>query len=279
MSRIKMLTLAVLGGFLMVGCLSDDPTDDAAADATDDAAAENEVTSDLTCSVTSSTYTPFSGTSSTGAVSKYGWKGYNTTYPTGDEDFRTYGLPTTVECSSNKSQRSHLDVTAGCLTAVNVGGYSRGRITSTSDGAFRAVALPFASGESHPLKWTDQSNEYRFYYTGTSGPGTDPGFKAFIRYRTENDLYVASWRMDGLVNIKRKHCGAYTTLAQVSHAKPSTGTWHTIKFTAIGSRLDLYLDGSHILSTTDTTFSWGTSGIRTDAMTGAYLDEWKIAAP
>src|SRR5512138_870983 len=133
MSRIRMFTLSVLGAFLMVGCLSDEPTDDATDEIADDAAAESEVTADLTCSISSSTYTPFSGTSSTGSVSKYGWKGYNTTYPTGDEDFRTYGLPTTVECSSNKSQRSHLDVTAGCLTAVNVGGYSRGRITSTSD--------------------------------------------------------------------------------------------------------------------------------------------------
>src|SRR4051812_36823999 len=113
--------------FLLGGCLTSEATD---ADDT------GEVTSDSTI------YTPFSGSSSSGSVATYPWHGYRTTYPSGDENWRTYGLPTTVECSSTKSNVSHLDVTAGCLTAVDVGGYSRGKISTTSDGAFRMVALP-----------------------------------------------------------------------------------------------------------------------------------------
>lgn len=259
----KTFSAAIVMAVSLIGCAADEPM----ADEEDLSETDAEVTS---------TYSPFLGTSSTGSASQYPWQGYNTTYPAGDEDFRAYGLPLSVECSSTKSTRSHLDVTAGCLTAVAVGSYSRGQITSTSDGAFRVVALPFKAGESSPLKWTDVKNEYRFYYKGTSGEGVDPGFKAFVRYRSENDLYVASWRTDGVVQIKRKVSGTYRTLAQVAKNPPSTSTWHTIRFDATGSRLDLYLDGTKVLSATDTTFAWGTAGIRTDAMTGAYIDEWTV---
>lgn len=253
----------VLAGFL-IGCLDDEAGSEVESE-------ESEATSEL-----GSTYTPFTGASTTGSAATYTWKGYRTTYPAADENFRGYSAPATVECSSSKSARSHLDVTAGCLTAVNVGSYSRGRIKSTSDGAFRVIALAFTGTEANPLKWTDMHNSYRFYYTGTSGAGVDPGFKAFVRYRSENDLYVASWRTDGVVQIKRKKAGSYTTLAQATKRKPTTGSWHTIRFDAIGSRLDLYLDGTKILSASDTSFAWGTAGIRTDAMSGAYIEDWRV---
>jgi hypothetical protein len=269
MTRMTLLAASVLfaGAF---GCVTDDEMIDEAG--LDDGSEEEfgEEESEL------ATYTPFTGTSTTGPASLYPWKGYRTTYPNGTEDMRGYALPSTVECSSSKSTRTHLDVTAGCLKAIAIGNYSRGQIQSTSDGAFRVVAKAFTSPETNPLKWTDQRNEYRFYYTKTSGAGVDPGFKAFVRYRTENDLYVASWRIDGKVNIKKKQAGTYKTLVERTMSKPSTGTWHSIRFDAIGSRLDLYLDGTKVLSTTDSSFSWGTAGIRTDAMTGAYLDEWTV---
>jgi hypothetical protein len=58
--------------------------------------------------------------------------------------------------------------------------------------------------------------------------------------------------------------------------KPTPNTWHRIGFHAVGTRLELYLDGAKVLSATDSAFSWGTAGIRTDAMTGAYLEEWTV---
>jgi hypothetical protein len=263
----RTMFVAVSAVLAFAGCVSDE--EELALDTEDETTSETD-------SELGSTYTPFTGTSTTGPASTYTWKGYRTTYPAGMEDMRGYTLPATVECSSSKSTRSHLDVTAGCLKAVAVGSYSRGQIQSTSDGAFRVVALPFAGSETNPMKWTDQSNEFRFYYTSTSGPGVDPGFKAFVRYRSENDLYVASWRMDGKVNIKKKQAGTYKTLAEITMPKPSAGAWHRIRFDAIGTRLELYLDGTKVLSATDSAFSWGTAGIRTDAMTGAYLDEWTV---
>jgi hypothetical protein len=259
----------------LIGCATDEFVEAGDEEIADEAMTE-ETESEASCTPSSSVYVPFTGTSSTGAASQYPWQGHATSYPAALEDFRGYALPLTVECSSSKSTRSHLDVTSGCLTAVSVGAYSRGQITSTSSGAFRVVALPFTGSETNPLKWTDMSNEFRFYYKGTSGAGVDPGFKAFVRYRSENDLYVASWRMDGYLNIKKKHCGTYTTLAQKRLAAPTTGTWHRMRFDAIGNRLVLYVDGVEQLSATDSTFSWGTAGIRTDAMTGAYLDDWTV---
>lgn len=236
-------------------------------------------TDELTCATSSSTYTPYSGSSPTGTVAEFPWRGATSSYPSGNEDVRAYTLPTTIECSSGKSRRSHLDVTAGCLTAVAIGDYSRARISSTTSGAFRAVALGYTDGMDEPLKWTDQSVEYRFYYLGKSGSGSTPGFKAFVRYRTEDDLYVASWRLDGYIDIKKKQCGSYRTLAQIKRTAPRTGEWHRIRFDAIGDSLALYLDGERVLTARDSTFSWGTAGIRTDAMTGAYLDDWRVFDP
>jgi hypothetical protein len=225
-----------------------------------------------------STYTPYTpAVHPTGSVVALPWRGSGTTYPASNEDFRGYGaaMPVMVECSNNKSTRSHLDVTAGCLNAVTD---TRGQIVSTEGGAFRALALGFsASDATHPVRWTDQSIEYSFFYTGTSGAGVLPGFKAFARYNTEDDLYVASWRMDGVAQIQRKQCGQYTALKVLkTFGAPTPNTWHRIRLDAIGSTLELYLDGVKVISVTDQAFASGTMGIRTDAMTGALIDDWRV---
>ena len=214
-----------------------------------------------------SAYTPYTtATHPTGSVLAMPW---------GTESFTAYPASAMVECSNNKSTRHHLDVTAGCLNTVND---THGVISSTSAGAFRAVVLGYAPTDSdHPVRYTDQSIEYSFFYTGTSGAGVLPGFKAFARYNTEEDLYVASWRVDGVVQIQRKQCGVYTPLEILkTYGAPSTNAWHTIRFTAIGDTLELYLDGAKVITVTDQAFASGTMGIRTDAMTGALIDDWRV---
>jgi hypothetical protein len=231
----------------------------------------------------SSVYTPFtSGSSPTGTVAEYPWRGTTSSYPDGVEDFRGYSsLPTTVECSNNKGQRNYLDVTDGCLSAVAIsnGEYTRGQIHGDPSGYFRALALGHDDTDA-PTKWTDQAVEYRFYYSKPTGDISYPGFKAFARYRTEYDLYVASWRMDGVAQIQKKQCGNYTILKlDKTYGAPSPNAWHTIKFVANGNKLDLYLDGDHAISTTDDTFTWGTAGMRIDSMDNSYIDDWKIEMP
>jgi hypothetical protein len=222
-----------------------------------------------------SAYTPYTtAVHPTGKVSAMPWHGAATTYPASLEDFRGYS-PSMVECSNNKSTRSHLDVTAGCLNAV---ADTHGQIVSTSAGAFRAVVLGYTDADAaHAIRWTDQSIEYGFFYTATSGDGVLPGFKAFARYNTEEDLYVASWRMDGVVQIQRKQCGVYTPLKILkTFGAPTPGTWHRMKFSAIGNTLELYLDGVKVITVTDSAFASGTMGIRTDALTGALIDDWRV---
>lgn len=70
------------------------------------------------------------------------------------------------------------------------------------------------------------------------------------------------------MQIKRKLDGSYTTLAEVRKSRPTTGAWHRLRFDAIGNRLDVYIDGTKVLTATDGTFSWGTAGIRTDGGLG-----------
>ncbi|HEU0033872.1 MAG TPA: hypothetical protein VFQ53_24760 [Kofleriaceae bacterium] len=254
--------------------MSDDTTDN------DDNVDTSETSMDSTsCVEGSDVYTPYSASAiATGTVAQYPWRGSSSTYPDGVEDFRGYAsMPVTVECSTDKARRSYVDVTAGCLTAVQLGSYTRGQIGSD---LYRALALGRTSSQTAPVKWTDQSAEYRFYYSGQTNSINNPGFKVFLRYRSEDDLYVASWRMDGVVQIQKKQCGVYTALAVLkTYGRPSTTTWHKIKFTAVGDRLELYLDDVHVLGATSSTFAWGTAGMRIDSLKGAYIDDWHVSQP
>jgi hypothetical protein len=224
-------------------------------------------------------YAPYApGHHPSGDVAKLPWRGATSAYPNGVETFDDYKAGAPIECSSGKALRSHLDVTAGCLIAAVTGDadqYHRALVELTEEGrAFRAVAL--GHDDDDLVKWIDQRSEYRFYYSGSSG-GVNPGFKVFARYRTEDDLYVASWRLDGVAQIQKKQCGEYTILARSAGVPvPSPRAWHRIRFDAVGDKLSLYLDGQIAIVATSPTFSWGTVGIRIDGMTGVYLDDWRV---
>ena len=231
----------------------------------------------------SSVYTPFTnfGPVSTGTVSSYAWRGPSS-YPDSVEDFRAYGptLPAQVECGANKSVRDHLDVTAGCLKTVMNGGDKRGQIQLTSDGYYRSFALPWDAAHNRRVAWGDQGVEYRFFFTGWTGEEGNPGFKAFARYLTEYDLYVGSWRKDGVVQIQKKQCGVYTILARnPNFGPPAPNTWHTIKFQVVGNEQRLYLDGKLAMTTHDDSITHGTSGIRIDSADAALIDDWRVFAP
>jgi hypothetical protein len=232
----------------------------------------------------SSVYTPYVnyGPVTTGSVASYAWRGKSSTYPDTIEDFRTYSTPATVECGSNKGTRDYLDVTAGCLGAVSAEGGIAGQIhgTSVAEGYFRAFALPFDSSTNKQVAWTDQGSEYRFKYSQWTSDVSGPGFKIFGRYMTEYDLYVGSWRMDGVVQIQKKHCGEYTILKRIANfGPPSPNVWHSIKFETVGNQQKLYLDGQLVLTTTDDTIKRGTAGIRVDSAENALIDDWHVYAP
>lgn len=204
----------------------------------------------------------------------------STSLPWPGEDFESYTNGSVVETSTNKSAQSHLDVTSGTLESKYAGSWRRGW---TDDHNFRAVAIGYDS-QGREIKWTDQVAEYRGYISAWQDDAPDwAGMHLFARYRTSDDLYVASIRKDGLATIKRKWNGSYTTLAQTSlpssvldgNGELKTGDWHWLKFSAIGNDLELFVDDTSVLSTTSGTFSWGTTGIRTD-YADIYLDDWSL---
>ena len=233
-----------------------------------------------TCTYGADIYSPYAGDSSitVGPVAAYPW--WNVA-PSSTLDFSQYSPGETVECGSNKAQRSYLDVTAGCLGAASFQNNTRGQVHMTSAGYYRSFALP--TDESAPathVKWTDTSVEYDFYYSQWTGTVSNPGFKAFARYLTEYDLYVGSWRRDGVVQIQKKECGQYTILKRIAnYGAPTPNQWHHIKFETVGDHIRLYLDGSLAVEVVDDTFGAGTAGIRIDDAEGAYIDNWHVSAP
>ena len=195
----------------------------------------------------------------------------STTLPWAGENFESYADGALIETSSAKSMRTHLDVTSGSLYANYVGAYHRGWTTTYN---FRVLAVGLSGGKR--IRWTDQTASYRGYlWNWHSSASSTNGLHLFARYQTENDLYVASLRYDGLVTLKKKHCGAYTTLAQKSFGTPALKTWYTLELSAVGTSLGLKINGIVVLTAQDPTFSWGTTGIRTD-YADVYFDDWKL---
>jgi hypothetical protein len=195
------------------------------------------------------------------------------------EGFETYTNNSVIEADSNKSQQSHLEVTSGTLTSKYVGTsqYRRGK-TDTYN--FRMLLQGLSNGQR--IKWTSQAVESRFYIDSWQSTSQNwQGVHLFARYRTENDLYVASLREDGTVVIKRKLCGVYsepplaTGVLKDADGNPrpfNTKQWYTLTFSAIGNQLKFYVDDVLQLSATDGAFSWGTMGIRTD-YANVYFDD------
>jgi hypothetical protein len=204
----------------------------------------------------------------------------STTLPWSGENFESYTNGAVIETSTNKSAQPHLDVTSGTLESKYAGTWRRGW---TDDYNFRAVAIG-RDAQGREIKWTDQVAEYRGYIDAwqTSAPDW-AGLHLFARYRTSDDLYVSSIRRDGLATIKRKWNGSYTTLAQTTlpgsyldgNGVLLTDQWYRLRFSAIGSNLELSLDGTSLLTATSGTFSWGTTGMRID-YADTYIDDWKL---
>jgi hypothetical protein len=217
---------------------------------------------------------PETGFYPSGSSEVYPWQ---TPVGTAFEGFESYANGALIENGANKASQSHLEVTSGTIYATYVGP-SRYRRAKTEDYNFRMLLQGLANGLR--VKWTDQVIESRFYIAAWH-PTNEPwqGVHLFARYRTEDDLYVASLRRDGSVLIQKKQCDQYTPLKRGVlrdyNGNPRSFNlkqWYTLTFAAIGNHLEFSVDGIPQLSVTDGTFSWGTAGIRTDYAT-VYLDD------
>jgi cysteine-rich repeat protein len=208
--------------------------------------------------------------------------GNNGSYPRGDsntfgwpgDDFESYADDEIVEARTNKSRRSHLEVTSGTLYARHLQGSQLWKRGWTDTHNFRVLSRATSGGDK--VRLTDVDAAVRVYIDNWQSGGPQwSGGHIFARYQTENDLYAASLRKDGQVTIKLKHCDNYTTLASGDFSQGSldTGTWYDLRFEVVGQRLRFYVDGNLELEAFDDTLSWGTTGVRTD-YSAVYLDDW-----
>jgi len=191
-----------------------------------------------------------------------------------NENFDGYGHNALIASSS--SNISHIDVTSGHLYSKHLNGsqvWKRGWVQST---VFRMLAKGLHNGGR--VRWKDGTQTVRVYFDAIhSNAPHFAGAHLFARYQTENDLYVASLRHDGQVMIKKKHCETYTTLAVApfSQGEVELNRWYELSFAVHGSELIFSVDGYEELTTTDSTLSWGSMGIRLD-YTDTYLDDWYL---
>jgi len=226
-----------------------------------------------------STYDFYPGTGyPSGSVARYPWQ-----TPAGMdfEGFETYANGSVIEHSTNKALQSHLEVTSGTLTSQYVGAATYRR-AKTETFNFRMLIQGVSRGKR--VKWTHQAIEARFYVEAWhSSDNPWQGVHLFSRYRTENDLYVASLRRDGSTLIQRKLCGKYTRL-DTGRLKDASGAtrpfnarqWYRFTFSAVGNQLKFFVNNVEQLAVTDGTFSWGTMGIRTD-YANVYFDDLIIS--
>lgn len=170
---------------------------------------------------------------------------------------------------------SYLLSTSGLLTCKQ---NEKILVAHTETHNFRAL-IDYYEGDGIKVAWQDSSIVCNARINKRiNDKGKIPewaGFHLFGRYQTENDLYVASVRMDGNIAIKKKQSGDYTTLAMKDCriSMCDIGKIFQIRFDIknLGSdeknvSLKLYVDSKCVLETIDKTniiFS-GTHGIRVD---------------
>jgi pectate lyase len=116
--------------------------------------------------------------------------------------------------------------------------------------------------------WTNYSVQARVKPLAFNGSGRFAG--VISRAQSTSRYYFLALRNDGQL-VLGKRDGSNITLA--SAARPVTiGTWYTLRLDASGSSLNGYLNGSHVLSATDSSFASGRIGLATYYSSAAFDD-------
>ena len=201
-------------------------------------------------------------------------KGTPSQFPYPKQDFSQFSEGELIAKSSAKDPLNNLIVTSGDITCQNNGGVKDGFTTTYN---FRMLLNPMDSNNTR-VRYTD----YRVTTFGTverwhpDRPNWS-GMHLFLRYQTSDDLYVASYRTDAQLVIKKKVGGKYSTLAIGSmKTAPETGREYVMAFEIEGNNMRFYIDGILQLTAVDSDLTWGTSGVRCD-YSDVYFDYIKIS--
>lgn len=202
----------------------------------------------------------------------------------------------------NLEQLPWLSVTSGHLYARHLRSsdgreYRRGYASRGTGTGVRILAGSYATEN---VMWTDMTVRYRAWVDNWH-PASDeyrPGLSVFARYRSEHDLYVASYKRNGRVLIQRKLCGKYRQIGATQWLDPiPVRRWIGLGFTvadnddgtnrltlAVTYRNDEGRTVNHEHSVIDaevvasSALSSGTHGIRLD-YGDFYIDAWSLAVP
>ena len=202
-------------------------------------------------------------------------KGRPLEYPYPSQYFQEYSVGEVIGKSSAKDPDAPIIVTSGELRCANYGGKKQA-FTDTYN--FRMLMNGMDS-EGVRVGWTDSITNASVTPVAKDSNGPSwAGMHLFSRYQTSNDLYVASYRFDGKVTIKKKIAGKYTTLAVESVDKPVMGESYLLQFTVSGDTLSLFVNGSKKASVRDSDLVWGTSGVRLDYC-DCYIENVRMTSP
>lgn len=240
----------------------------------------NSIKEMLSTSSTSSTEIDQEPESALGSVYNH-YPGDRNQYPKGTpsgnpfpkQDFQEYAVGQVIAKSSAKNDLDNIIVTSGTLTCRNNDGV---RDAYTTNYNFRMLMNPMNIGLVR-VGYTD----FRVTTLGTvmkwhTGLPNWAGMHIFARYQTSNDLYVASYRVDGYVTLKKKVAAKYTTIKQLKIGAPKINKEYVLSLECEGNALRFFIDGNLILEGTDGDLGWGTIGVRMD-YSDSYIDYIKVS--
>ncbi len=97
------------------------------------------------------------------------------------------------------------------------------------------------------------------------------------RYADANNHYAVALTGAGAIELRKVENGVTTTLASAA-ASAATGTWRSLRLSAVGESLKVYLNGALVAQATDATFAAGSVGVATSSAS-AEFDELLVVAP
>lgn len=115
--------------------------------------------------------------------------------------------------------------------------------------------------------WTNCSVQARVKVDNFNGSN-----RAYVcgRYKDGNNYYAASL-MSNTIEIRKKVSGSSSTLVSKSYTV-ATGTWYTVKLELNRSTINMYINGSLQLTTTDSSLTSGAVGLVPYKVTAKYDD-------
>lgn len=143
-------------------------------------------------------------------------------YPFPKQDFQEYPEGHVITKSSAKDPSKPLMATSGTLVCRSFDGAKTGYTTTHN---FRVLCNAIDNATQKLVRYTDtRTSFFGRINRWQSGAPSWAGLHIFGRYQTSDDLYVASWRIDGQCTIKKKINGKYTTLKSVVYGTPKLQT-------------------------------------------------------